>query len=37
VLFRSFVGESISSGIHKDNLLLLIFAAVAMAGKMAGG
>lgn len=37
VLFRSFVGESISSGIHKNNLLLILFAAVAMVGKMAGG
>lgn len=37
VLFRSFVGEKLTTGIDKTQLLILLFGAVSMAGKMAGG
>ena len=37
VLFRSFIGEKLTTGIDKTQLLILLFGAVSMAGKMAGG
>ena len=37
VLFRSFIGEKLTAGIDKTQLLILLFGAVSMAGKMAGG
>ena len=37
VMFRSFIGETFSSDIHKNNFLIIILGAVAMFGKMSGG
>lgn len=37
VLFRSFVGQSFSSGMGKTSAIILTLGAVSMVGKMAGG
>lgn len=37
VMFRSFIGESFSSGVPKGHLWVLVAGIVAMLGKMAGG
>ena len=37
VMFRSFMGESFSSAIVKDNMVVLLIGLTAMLGKMAGG
>ena len=37
VMFRSFVGESFTSAIVKDNMVVLLIGLTAMLGKMAGG
>ena len=37
VMFRSFVGESFSAAIVKDNMVILLIGLSAMLGKMAGG
>lgn len=37
VLFRSYIGESFSAGIHKGSAFVLAIGAVSMLGKMAGG
>lgn len=37
VMLRSFVGELISSGIHRTVTIALVIGATAMLGKMAGG
>ena len=37
VMFRSFIGEALTTGVNKTRLLILLFGAVSMVGKMAGG
>ena len=37
VMFRSFMGESFTSAIAKDNMVVLLIGLTAMLGKMAGG
>lgn len=37
VLFRSYIGESFSAGIHKGSAFILAIGATSMLGKMAGG
>ena len=37
VMFRSFMGESFTSAIVKDNMVVLLVGLTAMLGKMAGG
>ncbi len=37
VMFRSFMGESFTSAIVKDNMVVLLIGMTAMLGKMAGG
>lgn len=37
VIFRSFMGESFTSAIVKDNMVVLLIGLTAMLGKMAGG
>ena len=37
VMFRSFMGESFTSAIVKDNMVVLLIGLTAMLGKMAGG
>ena len=37
VMFRSFMGESFTSPIVKDNMVVLLIGLTAMLGKMAGG
>ena len=37
VMFRSFMGESFTSAIVKDNIVVLLIGLTAMLGKMAGG
>lgn len=37
VMFRSFMGESFSSAIVKDDMVVLLIGLTAMLGKMAGG
>jgi predicted MFS family arabinose efflux permease len=37
VMFRSFMGESFTSAIVKDNMVVLLVGMTAMLGKMAGG
>lgn len=37
VMFRSFMGESFSSAIVKDNMVVLLVGLTTMLGKMAGG
>lgn len=37
VMFRSFMGESFTSAVVKDNMVVLLVGLTAMLGKMAGG
>ena len=37
VLFRSYVGERLTTGVHRSQWLILMLGLTAMAGKMAGG